>query len=83
MCNQLRRQLNVVIFPWVSNCLIVAPAYDRGYETCDKSKALFNPLEYNVMQFTIDYTLIIQNSILLNIQSEQKKIGHENMCTKY
>ena len=25
------------------NCLIVAPANDRGYETCDKSKALFDP----------------------------------------
>ena len=37
------------IFPGVSNCLIVAPAYDRGYETCDKSKALLNHLEYNVM----------------------------------
>ena len=40
VCNQLRRQLKVFIFPGVSNCLIVAPAYDRCYETCDKSKAL-------------------------------------------
>ena len=82
VCNQFRRQLKVFIFPGVSNCLIVVPAYDRGHGTCDKSKALFNPLEYDVMQCTIDYTLRMQNSILLNVQSEQKK-RHENMCTMY
>ena len=43
VCNQLRRHLKVFIFLGVSNCLIVAPACDRGYETFNKSKALFDP----------------------------------------